>query len=111
VVTSIWEEVVGFASFREALFLLGSDMAEKRGEGCEKCSHWREVKQRMRIANILAATVQSFEEKLKKGDFKPSVAEYLKLVQVEQEYEKECEGPKEITVTWVEPEQRSENSK
>jgi hypothetical protein len=34
------------------------------------------------------------------------VAEYLKLLQLEQEWEQqdsEAEGPKEITVTWVGP--------
>ena len=45
------------------------------------------------------------EAKLTGRDFKPTVADYLKLLQIEKEVEeKELEGkPKEITVTWVDP--------
>ena len=43
---------------------------------CGDCSRWKEVRQRMRISELLTAAMASFEEK-------------------------------EITVTWVEPEERS----
>jgi len=50
------------------------------------------------------------EAKLTGRDFKPTVADYLKLLQIEKEVEeKELEGkPKEITVTWVDPESKQE---
>jgi hypothetical protein len=41
------------------------------------------------------------ESRIKAQEVKPSVAEYLKLLQIEQELEQE--SPKEIKVTWVEP--------
>jgi hypothetical protein len=68
---------------------------------CGDCSRWKEVRQRMRISELLTAAMASFEEK----EFNPSLAEYLKLLQLEREFEDD--EPKEITVTWVEPEERS----
>jgi hypothetical protein len=41
------------------------------------------------------------EDKLKTEDVKPSVADYLKLLQMAKALGDD--GPKEITVTWVEP--------
>jgi hypothetical protein len=35
------------------------------------------------------------------AEFKPSLADYLKLVQLEKEIGEE--GTREITITWVEP--------
>ena len=78
-------------------------------EDCKNCPRWREVKQQMRIAGILAKAVETFEAKLKGENFEPSVAEYLKLVQIEQEYERELNPPEEIQVRWVEPPEKSES--
>jgi thiamine biosynthesis lipoprotein ApbE len=57
----------------------------------------------MNIATILGTAVENFQSKLTDGKFQPTVAEYLKLVQIEQEYEKDLNPPEEIQVTWVEP--------
>ena len=46
------------------------------------------------------------EDKLRKAEFKPSLADYLKLVQLEKEIGEE--EPKEIKVTWVEPDKSSD---
>jgi hypothetical protein len=45
------------------------------------------------------------EESLKTTDFKASLGDYLKLVQVERELGAEEQQPKEIKVTWVEPDE------
>jgi hypothetical protein len=45
------------------------------------------------------------EDKLKEPDFKPSLADFLRLVQLENETGDE--EPKEIKVTWVEPDRSS----
>jgi hypothetical protein len=45
------------------------------------------------------------EDKLREADFKPSLADFLRLVQLEQETGEE--EPKEIKVTWVEPDKSS----
>ena len=78
---------------------------------CRKCPRWEEVKRMMGIAGILEKAVAKFESKLKAEGFQPTVGEYLKLVQIEQEYERELNPPEEIRVTWVEPTTESSNSK
>lgn len=120
---SEWEEVVGFANFREALFYWGRTMAEteevtKYGiseepepmapKACKSCRLWSDMKQRLRIAEILEKIAENFQTKVADPNYKPTVAEYLKLVQLEQEYEKD-DGPKEIRVSWVDSMPASEN--
>ncbi len=73
---------------------------------CRDCSRWAELKEKIRIAELLASAIKMLEEKLKADDFKPSIADYLKLVQLEQELDRE--EAKEIKVTWVEPEPTSQ---
>ena len=46
-----------------------------------------------------------WRSKLKEADFKPSLADFLRLVQLEKEIGEE--EPKEIKVTWVEPDKSS----
>ena len=60
--------------------------------------------QKPRLAEVIAKARETFEAKLLTEEFKPTLAEYLKLLQFEREIAQEDEGPKEITVTWVEPE-------
>jgi hypothetical protein len=69
---------------------------------CEGCRRWKEVKNKMRIAELLGKAAESFTDK--QGEFKPTLAEYLKLVQMEKEFEEE--DVKEIKVKWVEPSAR-----
>jgi hypothetical protein len=71
-------------------------------ESCEECDRWKEIRQRFNIANLLSGLMGNFEARIEAKELKPTVAEYLKLMQIEQEIEQE--SPKEIKVTWVEPE-------
>ncbi len=80
---------------------------ETAPEGCEGCKKWKEAKKRVRIANLLANATGRLAKKIEDDDWKPTMAEYLKLLQLEQEYEEE--SPKEIKVTWVEPTPASSN--
>jgi hypothetical protein len=57
----------------------------------------------MNIVSMLGKAAKDFESKVTETKFQPTVAEYLKLVQIEQEYEKDLNPPEEIQVTWVEP--------
>lgn len=84
---------------------------EKAPKSCANCSRWKEVKRQMGIARILGNAVKQFESRLGDPDFTPTVAEYLKLVQMEHDYEKELNPPEEIRVTWIEPTTESEHSK
>jgi hypothetical protein len=74
---------------------------EKAPKSCEECAHWTEVQTKVRVSEILSQLIAKMEEKLKAEDVKPSVADYLKLLQMAKDLGDE--GPKEITVTWVEP--------
>jgi hypothetical protein len=72
---------------------------------CQECSNWKEVRQKLRIAESLAKAIEGIEKRLKSKDFKPTLGDYLKLLQIEKEFEEET--PKEIRVTWVEPSETS----
>ena len=61
-----------------------------------------------RVAELLDKTIAKFEKNFA-DDPNPSLAEYLKLVQLKKELDEDTEAAKEIKVTWVEPEE-SENS-
>lgn len=88
-----------------------TESSESITDHCRKCPRWEEVKRMMGIAAILKKAVEKFESKLVEDTFQPTVSEYLKLVQIEQEYERELNPPEEIRVTWVEPTTESSNSK
>ena len=74
---------------------------EKAPKSCQECEHWTEVKNKLRVGKVLEDVLTKMEEQLKTNEFKPSLGDYLKLVQLEKEVGDEA--PKEIKVTWVEP--------
>ncbi len=76
--------------------------ANKRApKDCKECSRWQAIKQKLRISESLAKTIEQIEKRISADDFKPTVGDYVRLLQIEKEFEEET--PKEITVTWVEP--------
>jgi hypothetical protein len=97
----------GFASFREAFFILRSTTVakgkkeEKAPKSCQECEHWTEVRNKLRVGGVLETVIKNMETRLTAEEFKPSLADFLKLVQMEREIGEE--EPKEIRVTWVEP--------
>jgi hypothetical protein len=97
----------GFASLREAFFVLRSTkmakakQQEKAPKSCESCEHWTEVQNKLRVGRVLESVIKTMEEKLATAEFKPTLADYLKLVQWQKEGGDEL--VKEIKVTWVEP--------
>jgi hypothetical protein len=78
---------------------------EPEVKNCEECSKWQEIKQKLKITTLLGSLIGNVEERVNAKELKPTVAEYLKLLQIEQELAQE--SPKEIKVTWVEPETTS----
>jgi len=56
-----------------------------------------------RISDLLDTALRKFEARVAMEDFYPSVADYLKLMQLKKELEEE-EIIREIKVTWVEQE-------
>jgi hypothetical protein len=97
----------GFARLREAFFVLRStEMAktkqqEKAPKSCERCEHWTEVQNKLRVGKVLESVLKKMEAQLGTAEFKPSLADYFKLVQWEKESGEAL--VKEIKVTWVEP--------
>ena len=61
----------------------------------------REVK--ARISKFLDNAMKQFEKRLESEDIKPTVGDYLKLMQIEKELDRD--EAKEIKVTWVDQEE------
>jgi hypothetical protein len=76
---------------------------EKAPKSCQVCQHWLVVKNRLRVGDVLSGVIKKMEANLKEADFKASLGDYLKLVQMEKEIGDD--EPKEIKVTWVQPEE------
>jgi hypothetical protein len=83
--------------------------AKKAPTTCEGCERWGAVKRRIRISELLAKAMKTLESKIQEKELKPTVGDYLKLLQMEQEFEQGT--PKEIKVTWVEPGQASDGER
>ena len=64
---------------------------------------------RIRISDLLDEAIVGIEDRFKAKDFKPTMGDYLKLLQMEIELEQE--EIKEIKVTWVEPTTTSDSGK
>ena len=56
---------------------------------------------RVRISDLLDKAIVGIEDWINAKDFKPTMGDYLKLLQMEIELEQE--EIREIKVTWVEP--------
>jgi hypothetical protein len=60
-------------------------------------------------AELVSKVLQKMEEKLANGELKPTVGDFIRLIQLEKELAEE--EPREIKVSWVEPEEKSEKDK
>jgi hypothetical protein len=88
-------------------FLLGSAWMKKKAataapRTCEECARWQEVRKKIRISRALEKAIRAIEAKLESEELKPTMGDFLKLLQLEQEFEEAT--PKQVTVKWVEPE-------
>ena len=63
---------------------------------------------RIRIADLLDKAIVGIEDRFKAKDFKPTMGDYLKLLQMEIDLEQE--EIREIKVTWVEPSVTSDSA-
>jgi hypothetical protein len=77
---------------------------------CRECPHWDEVSKKVRVHELLEQTLGQFETKIRQKGFEPTVAEYVKLLQLGQELGQDDEA-KEIKVTWVTPDTASDSEK
>jgi len=79
---------------------------EELPKSCKQCERWHEIKERIRVSEVLASVIEKIKGKLEAEDFKPTVADLLKLVDAEKNLEQEDfenDGAKEVkvTVTWL----------
>lgn len=68
-------------------------------EDCRTCTHWDRVEQRMRVRELLTSMVDKLESRIEGDDFKASVGDFLKVLEID----KEMRGPDEageMTVRW-----------
>lgn len=80
-------------------------------KSCRDCPEWQTMRQKLRVSELLLKAIEGFETRMNAQDFKPTVAEYLKLLQMEQDLDATENRPKEIKVTWVDPATTSEPEK
>ena len=81
----------------------GKSSSRTKSKPCEDCGYYRELKQKLKISEVLTRAIAKFEERITESDFSPSVGDYIKLVQMKKELEEATDEAKEIKVTWVEP--------
>jgi len=73
---------------------------------CRDCSNWPQVRERIRVAELLERIIADLERQMNEKDFKATTAEYLKLIQLQKEFDQD--EAKEITVTWINPSEKSD---
>ena len=73
---------------------------EQSPKDCRDCENWRDVQERVRVSEALEKAIKAIETKINSKDFNPTMAEYLKLIQVEKDLKQD--DTKEIRITWVE---------
>jgi hypothetical protein len=83
--------------------------SKKAPKGSGKSARRKPVKKKTKVSKLLQRAIEAFDERIKAKDFKPTIAEYLKLLQLEQE--SNLETPKEIKVTWIDPTVTSDSEK
>lgn len=69
---------------------------------CKDCEHWSSVKDRVRIHSVLTSMAGKIEEKVTADEFKPTVGDFLKVVELERAWDTN-EGSKEIVARWADP--------
>ena len=61
----------------------------------------KNMSRRVRISGFLANAIKGIEQKIDDKELKPTIGDYMKLLQLERELDED--SPKEIKVTWIEP--------
>ena len=75
--------------------------------GYEEESQASEASGGRTLLKFLTTLRTNLETKLEKEEVKPSIGDYLKVLQLERNFE---EQPEEIQVRWVEPEESAEET-
>ena len=73
---------------------------EKAIGRCRRCKNWFIVSDYIRVKELIENAVAKMKEALEDQKFKPTVADFLRLLEAEKELEDAA--IKEIKVTWIE---------
>src|SRR5271169_81748 len=92
------------------LFMSNTESKTDQKPDCKTCSNWEAIREHVRVTELLDKAIASYDEKMKDRDFKPTIAEYLKLLQLEKELEDEIHDT-EVQVTWVGPNTASQEER
>jgi hypothetical protein len=79
----------------------------RRGAKPEEMAETKQVEKVKRAKNkkeLVQQAIQQIGDKLDKNELKPTVGDLIRLLQLEKEILEET--PKEIKVSWVEPEEK-----
>ncbi len=79
--------------------------SEEAGRGKKAGSRKKRAKSN---AKLVSKVIQSFEKKLNSEQLKPTVSDFIRLLQLEKELEDQ--QPREIEVSWVEPGEKKDAS-
>jgi hypothetical protein len=85
---------------------MASKQRVKAPKSCRECENWGQVQEKIRVAELLEKMIQAIEAQVQKGEVKATTAEYLKLIQLQKEFDQD--EAKEITVTWINPSESPE---
>lgn len=67
---------------------------------CKGCIHRDQVEHRVRVRSLMTSMVEKLEDRFKSDEFKPTIGDFLKVLDAEKELQLADEGPVEITVKW-----------
>jgi len=69
----------------------------------------RMTEQQQNRARIVRKAIESIEAKLGTGEMKPTLADLVRLLQIEKELD--ADEPREVRVRWVEPDETGSSTK
>jgi len=81
---------------------------KKKTAGVAKQTSQAEIVKKASQAGVVKELLKKVEKKLSDDDVKATLGDYIRLVQLQKELDEE--EPKEIKVTWVEPEKTESDS-
>ncbi len=81
---------------------------KKAIDKCRHCRNWDVVSDYIRVKELVENAVAKIKEALEHDKFKPTVADFLRLLEAEKELE--TAAIKEIKVTWVEEPEKPKSS-
>lgn len=80
-----------------------SSIADNIPKECRECRNWlkRSAEYRQKIYGTMISVVDKIQEKVSEEKYKPSLGDFLKVLEVQKELESINQERKEIVVRWV----------